>query len=664
MLGPAGLGRGWLCLSIATPLVLAACGSEHRAGALGSGSTLGDASTDAAVEAGPPPDPAAACSDNGWCWSNPLPQGNSLTAVWGSGPNDVWGVGPGTIVHWNGTAWSTSVVESGNYYYDNDFRSVWGSGPNDVWAFPCGGPLRHWDGKAWSRVSYFSTLLTNSLCFSSAWGSGPNDVWAVVPGAPSYIVHWNGTSWAFSNTNAAYNLRGIGGSGPNDVYAVGGPSYGYYPYPPYSSPPPIVIHWDGTAWSAPATFAFGGALSSVWASAPNYVWAVGNTPEMSTYGFTQGLAILWDGTQWGSLDEPPLGELLQTPLTSVWGSSQNDVWMLGGFNVPPPAAGSSSLYHWDGNQWTQTLAAQQSALAVPLDAVWNTGPTNVVAVGQNGAIVHGAATPTGSTLTEMKVDATNGASLSGVWSSSRTDAWAVGSRGTIVHFDGSAWSAATSGTAADLHAVWGGASNDVWVGGDGVLLHWDGNVWSTAVRSGFNVRAMWGNASNDLWAVGTNVGWIVYWDGSQWTPFQVGMASGELNALWGSGKNDVWAVGNGGTMVHWDGTAWTAWNSGTTSDLLGIFGVSANDVWAVGSRGGAHWNGSVWGPVAGAAGYAVWASATNDVVVPTGSGMQRWNGGVWGPVNIGANSPLSAVWGTAFDDVWAVGPFGTILHRQ
>ena len=40
------------------------------------------------------------CSSDGWCWSNPLPQGNPLRSVWGSASTDVWAVGyPDTILH-------------------------------------------------------------------------------------------------------------------------------------------------------------------------------------------------------------------------------------------------------------------------------------------------------------------------------------------------------------------------------------------------------------------------------------------------------------------------------------------------------------------------------------------------------------------------------------
>lgn len=39
------------------------------------------------------PGQTGVCSVDGWCWRNPLPQGNRLTGVSGTAPNNVWAVG-------------------------------------------------------------------------------------------------------------------------------------------------------------------------------------------------------------------------------------------------------------------------------------------------------------------------------------------------------------------------------------------------------------------------------------------------------------------------------------------------------------------------------------------------------------------------------------------
>jgi hypothetical protein len=64
------------------------------------------AGADAVAEAGRP------CSADGWCWSNPLPQGNTLNAAWKGGASDLWAVGEnGSIVHFDRATWT--LVSSG-----------------------------------------------------------------------------------------------------------------------------------------------------------------------------------------------------------------------------------------------------------------------------------------------------------------------------------------------------------------------------------------------------------------------------------------------------------------------------------------------------------------------------------------------------------------------
>ena len=79
------------------------------------------------------------CSSDGWCWSNPLPQGNTLISVWGTASTDVWAVGAsGTILHWDGSAWSGFPSGTTNVLY-----GVWGSASTDVWAVGQAGTILH-----------------------------------------------------------------------------------------------------------------------------------------------------------------------------------------------------------------------------------------------------------------------------------------------------------------------------------------------------------------------------------------------------------------------------------------------------------------------------------------------------------------------------------------
>src|SRR5919198_4792663 len=108
-------------------------------------------------------------SSDGWSWSNPLPQGNTLNSVWGSARDDVWAVGLfGTILHWDGTAWSASSSGTPNH-----LLGVWGSASTDVWAVGGGGTILHWDGTGWAAAASGGT---SALC--RGWGGASNDMGA------------------------------------------------------------------------------------------------------------------------------------------------------------------------------------------------------------------------------------------------------------------------------------------------------------------------------------------------------------------------------------------------------------------------------------------------------------------------------------------------------
>ena len=219
--------------------------------------------------------------------------------------------------------------------------------------------------------------------------------------------------------------------------------------------------------------------------------------------------------------------------------------------------------------------------------------------------------------------------------------WAVGSGGTILHYDGKGWLAIAGATTADLFAVWGSSADSVWaVGASGAILHWTGSAWS-AVASGTNLP---------------------------------------LGGVWGSGPREVWAVGPAGTVLHWDGHAWSAaaWSDGSKWDFAAVWGSGGDDVWAVvapswafpatsysySSGGIAHWDGVAWSAISIPSMpslLAVWGSASNNVWAVGSGASLHWNGTAWLRSDPGVGN-LYAAWGTAANDIWAVGAYGHMVH--
>src|SRR5215472_1275649 len=181
---------------------------------------------------------AEVCSADNWCWRNPLPQGNSLFSVWGSGASDAWVVGlSGTILHWDGLGWTS--VSSGTM---ESLYAVWGSEVSDVWAVGDAGTILHWDGNAWTN-----TLSGTMDYVRGVWGSGASDVWAV--GYTGTIFHWDGSGWTSFPSGTTNHLFGVWGSAASDVWAVGGAG--------------TLLHWDGGGWTSVGS---GGTIFGVWGS--------------------------------------------------------------------------------------------------------------------------------------------------------------------------------------------------------------------------------------------------------------------------------------------------------------------------------------------------------------------------------------------------------------
>ncbi|MBT2232615.1 hypothetical protein [Nonomuraea sp. NEAU-A123] len=255
------------------------------------------------------PKKAAAWRWNGTAWSIvdlPKPANTpKVTGVDMLSATDAWAVGwyyesltptargvPYTA-HWNGSSW-TEVDAPAPGGYLNSVTSVSGTSPTDVWAV---GNWRdrgsgqvyhpfalHWNGSAWAQVTVPDPVGGAGGSLLSVKAISPADVWAT--GYRDYrtpaAFHYDGTSWtetplpALGGTGNTF-LYSVTATAPDQVWAVGYTSAGA------TTPAPLVMRWNGTAWrleTPPATEA-GGLLSAVTA-VPGAVLAVGSQTVFSS----------------------------------------------------------------------------------------------------------------------------------------------------------------------------------------------------------------------------------------------------------------------------------------------------------------------------------------------------------------------------------------------
>ncbi len=316
--------------------------------------------------------------------------------------------------------------------------------------------------------------------------------------------------------------------------------------------------------------------------------------------------------------------------TAVWGSSKDDVWIVGT---------QGAILHWNGTSFTTTPSGTKNALF----AVSGTGPNDVWAVGSRETVLHskgfanGAASwAAGPAVAPMLVKygaPANENLLFALWARAGGEVWTAGEPYPVLlddstnpinanfwrrgGFGDEPWTWDVIADALVVRGFWAAAPDDVWaVGGTagssknrtGRTFHTTGSTrgaspeWTEYDSQSFTqLNAVWGSGANDVWAVG-DAGVVRRWTGATPKRWQVVSVptDHDLTGVWGSGPNDIWVVGEHGTILHFDGASWTqpvaAFQPGVEPHLRGIWGSGPNDVWVVGDSTVLHFNGKVGQP--------------------------------------------------------------------
>lgn len=227
-------------------------------------------------------------------------------------PTDVWilgsvhdGVtGSAALEHWDGVSWSSIPITETTGV--NALKVI---SNTDIWAV--GGKILHWDGANWTTTE-IPLIGNESRTLNSIHAFAENDIWAVgffsdydevndIETVSTLTLHYDGTDWQIvpsPNPNPTWNvLASVHGTSPSDLWAVG-QSNGYK-----INTRPLILHWDGVAWSSATNLnpsAREDALSDVFATSLNRATAVGYYTNANNH--IRPLVMEWDGTAWTQRD--------------------------------------------------------------------------------------------------------------------------------------------------------------------------------------------------------------------------------------------------------------------------------------------------------------------------------------------------------------------------
>jgi hypothetical protein len=289
----------------------------------------------------------------------------------------------------------------------------------------------------------------------SVWGTAANDVWAVGAdardGTGPMVIHFDGDAWSRVPTGQTEGglwwVHGFAG-GPIYMGGDGG----------------VILRRVGDAFEVMATPG-NSTVFGIWGATPDELWAVGGDSDASG-GFAWRLV----GDTWAPEPTLPADVVATAAVWKAYGSARDDVWLVGSSGV---------AMHWDGAQLTLGDTGVGSSLFTVHErdgryaAVGGLATGIIVELdGENWRNVTPDPVPMG---------------LSGVTLGEDGTGIAVGMLGTVYRRDGVSWSADELGIPVqeNLHGSWIDDEGGLWaVGGqtltppltDGVLLHWGTDV--------------------------------------------------------------------------------------------------------------------------------------------------------------------------------------------
>jgi hypothetical protein len=294
------------------------------------------------------------------------------------------------VAHWNGAVWRT--LSSRALPPESDLSAV-ALFPGGAWAVGEYGMAEH------GRV--FRPLLVRV--------TGTTVRQVPVPGPRSY----------------SSNLEDVAATSAADAWAVG-----------FTYTIPLILHWNGTAWTrAPLPATVGrGLFTGVAATSRTNAWAV-MAPRTG-----RARIVHWNGRRWGDVVSPAIG--MSYRLFGVAATSAKNAWAVG-------STGSSRavILHWNGLRWTCALSPKmhRDYPARYLDAVSASAADNAWAVGSSFDSAHRALALhwNGHTWKQVMTPHSVDNFLHGVAVIPQSgSAWAVGHTDTgtlMLHWNGTAW---------------------------------------------------------------------------------------------------------------------------------------------------------------------------------------------------------------------------------
>ncbi|MHB2153296.1 hypothetical protein ACX8XN_02725 [Calditrichota bacterium GD2] len=268
-------------------------------------------------------------------------------------------------------------------------------------------------------------------------------------------------------------------------------------------------------------------------------------------------------------------ESYQTLVSSIWGSSENDVYAVGHND-----RSAGQIWHWDGIKW-RSLVNNDSGPIDPFylrggsfNKVFGTSKNDVWIVGGN---VRGSYPNFTRQYLILHFDGKNwikkefdGFTVISVWGVGPNDIWFGTTGGEFIHYDGQNWQIISTGKQIQINSMTGFASDEIYAHGTGwdkeapqdtsyyYFYKYDGNQWKI-LDEYLNTRGhteekfggyLWADENKGILYSSSNR--VYLWNGENWSLIS-NFARGEI---YGSNWNNIFTASNNGKVYHYNGSTW------------------------------------------------------------------------------------------------------------
>jgi hypothetical protein len=136
---------------------------------------------------------------------------DNAVRVWGSALNDIWIATNSGLEHWDGIGPGTTLCAT----CATRMWALSGTSASDVFAVGDSGSILHWNGAAWTAMTSNATGFLDDVFAVSA-----SDVHVV--GYNGVYLHYNGVAWTPSIVPPGSDLYGVWATSDHDVFVIGG----------------------------------------------------------------------------------------------------------------------------------------------------------------------------------------------------------------------------------------------------------------------------------------------------------------------------------------------------------------------------------------------------------------------------------------------------------